>query len=158
MRLGDRMVERENRRFVGRSAELETLRKLFDDEPAHSIVYLHGPGGIGKSTLLRQAVLTGEAKGWSAHWIEGRDLPPTPEALADALAPALIEERPLVLLDTFERMSAMAGHLRDELLPALPGRAAVIIAGRTPPDPGWFSGGWETVTAELTIAPLGEEE
>ena len=83
---------------------------------------MHGPGGIGKSTLLRQAALAGERCGWTAHWVEGRDLPPTPEALERALAGALAGERPLVLLDTYERMSATSPYLRDVLSARAPGR------------------------------------
>ena len=47
-----------------------------------------------------------------------------------ALEPALDDPRPLVLLDTFELMSATSIYLRDTLLPSLPAEGAVIIAGR----------------------------
>jgi hypothetical protein len=149
-------VERESRRFVGRDGELAVLDRLFADDPPYSVVHVHGPGGIGKSTLLRQAATEGERHGWTAYWVEGRDLPPTPEALEQALAPAMADERPLVLLDTYECMSATSPYLRDVLLPGLPAEGAVIIAGRTPPDAGWFSNGWETVTTELALGGLDD--
>jgi hypothetical protein len=149
-------VERDQRRFVGRDGELAVLERLFGDDPPYSVVHVHGPGGIGKSTLLRQAALEGERRGWTSYWVEGRDLPPTPEALEQALAPALADARPLVLLDTYERMSATSPYLRDVLLPGLPAAGAVIIAGRTPPDAGWFSNGWETVTTDLALGGLDD--
>ena len=158
MRLGDRISERETQRFVGRDGELAVLERLFADDPPYSVVHVHGPGGIGKSALLRQAASEGERRGWTAHWVEGRDLPPTPEALRAALEPALADDRPLVLLDTYERMSATSIYLRDVLLPALPAAGAVIIAGRTPPDAGWFSSGWETVTTELALGGLEDDD
>jgi hypothetical protein len=158
VRLGERISERESQRFVGRELELAILERLFEDDPPYSVVHVHGPGGIGKSALLRQAVVIGARRGWTAFWVEGRDLPPTPEALDHALAGALAAERPLVLLDTFERMSATSLHLREVLLPSLPAEAAVIVAGRTPPDLGWFSGGWETVTRELVLGGLDDAD
>ena len=143
---------------MGRDGELAVLERLFADDAPYSVVHVHGPGGIGKSALLRQAAAEGERRGWTPHWVEGRDLPPTPEALHAALEPALAGERPLVLLDTFERMSATSLYLREVLLPGLPAQGAVIIAGRTPPDAGWFSSGWETVTTELALGGLTEED
>jgi hypothetical protein len=158
VRLGERISERESQRFVGRETELAVLARLFEDEAPYSVVHVHGPGGIGKSALLRQAAAIGTQRGWTAFWVEGRDLPPTPEALERALAPALAAERPLVLLDTFERMSATSLHLRDVLLPSLPAAGAVVVAGRSAPDPGWFSGGWETVTRELALGGLDDAQ
>jgi hypothetical protein len=158
VRLGDRILERESQRFVGRDGELAVLERLFAHDPPYSVVHVHGPGGIGKSALLRQAASEGERRGWTSHWVEGRDLPPTPEALRAALEPALADDRPLVLLDTFERMSATSFYLRDVLLPNLPAAGAVVIAGRTPPDAGWFSSGWETVTTELALSGLEDDD
>jgi hypothetical protein len=158
VRLGDRISERASQRFVGRDGELAVLERLFADDPPYSVVHVHGPGGIGKSALLRHAASEGERRGWTSYWVEGRDLPPTPEALRTALEPALADERPLVLLDTYERMSATSLYLRDVLLPSLPAAGAVIIAGRTPPDAGWFSSGWETVTTELALSGLGDDD
>ena len=84
MRLSDRIAERETQRFVGRDGELAVLNGLFADDPPYSVVHVHGPGGIGKSALLRQAAAEGERCGWTAYWVEGRDLLPTPGG-ADAL-------------------------------------------------------------------------
>ena len=33
-----------------------------------------------------------------------------------------------------------------------------MIAGRTPPAEGWFSGGWETITTELALGTLEEPD
>src|SRR6476661_6110092 len=55
-------------------------------------------------------------------------------------------------------MTATSIYLRDVLLPSLPAQGAVIIAGRTPPDAGWFSSGWETVTTELALGGLDDED
>ena len=84
-------------------------------------------------------------------------MPPVADALATALAPARDAERPLVLFDTWERMTALGGYLRRELLPSLPAQAVVVIAGRRPPDPAWFEGGWDALCVELELQPLSDE-
>ena len=52
--LGDRLGQARARSFVGRRAELDQFAALLStpDEPA--VIVVHGPAGIGKSTLLRQ--------------------------------------------------------------------------------------------------------
>jgi hypothetical protein len=71
------------------------------------VVLVHGSGGIGKSALLRQVADRGRAAGWTPVLVEGRDLPPVPDAIEDALADAHQFERPLILIDTYERMVAL---------------------------------------------------
>jgi hypothetical protein len=156
--LGTRLAQRDSGRFVGRQQELEFFDQLWVDEPPASVVLVHGPGGIGKSTLMRAVARRAARRGWTPVFIEGRDMPPVADAIAKALAPALEAERPLVIFDTWERMAALGGYLRRELLPALPAQAVVVIAGRRPPEQAWFNGGWETLSVEIELAPLSEEE
>ena len=102
---------------------------------------------------MREVERRGALAGWTPHLIEGRDLPPVPEALEDALAGAREEERPLLLFDSYERLQAMGGHLRA-LLPGFPERTIVVIAGRRPPERSWFEGGWEALATAVELAPL----
>lgn len=156
--LGARLAQLDSGRFVGRGQELEFFDRLWVDEPPASVVLVHGPGGIGKSTLLRAVARRAESHGWTPVFVEGRDMPPVADALAKALAPALDAERPLVIFDTWERMTALGGYLRRELLPSLPAQAVVVIAGRRSPEPDWFEGGWETLATEIELEPLSELE
>jgi len=158
MTLGARMTRRDEAAFVGRRPELGFLDSLFVDDPPANVVLVHGPGGIGKSTLLRRVAQRGQAAGWTPLLVEGRDLPPVADALDDALARAHSFERPLVILDTYERMAALGGHLRRSVLPDLPDASIVVIAGRGTPDPGWREGGWENLTVELELGPLSDDE
>jgi|CXWL01.1.fsa_nt_gi hypothetical protein len=46
-----------DRNFVGRSSEMEWLRKAyFRRGRTHSPIVVHGPGGVGKSSLIRQFI------------------------------------------------------------------------------------------------------
>jgi hypothetical protein len=156
--LGRRLVDRDRARFVGRRRELEIFDQLFVDDPPVNVVLVHGPAGIGKSTLLREVVRRGERCGWRPQWIEGRDLLPLPDALEDALTDAREEERPLIVFDSYERMTALGGYLRRTVLPSLPERAIVVVAGRGLPEACWSAGGWETVARELELGGLSREE
>jgi hypothetical protein len=152
------LVDRDRDRFVGRVAELSMLERCLSDDPPASVVLVHGPGGIGKSTLLRELGRRARESGREVFFVEGRELPPMPDALEAVLAGARRSEAPLVLIDTYERMTALDGYLRRGLLPSLPARAVVVIAGRGVPDPAWFAGGWEGVAVELELQALAPEE
>jgi hypothetical protein len=115
------------------------------------VLLVHGPGGIGKSALLRELARRAAETGSQVHWIEGRDTPPAPDAVESLLAAAQGDSRPLVVFDTFERIASLGGYLRRALLPSLSDEARVIIASRHRPEEAWFRDGWEAITSELEI-------
>jgi hypothetical protein len=157
--LAARLEDRDSRRFTGRCAEIAFLDQCLDAaDPPASIVHVCGPGGIGKSTLLREVGRRARDRGRTVLALDGRELGPGNSALDDTLRAAAGDERPVVLLDSYEQMTALDPHLRNELLPTLPDASLVVIAGRGAPDPGWFTGGWESVTARLDLAAMPPEE
>lgn len=156
--LADRLARRDAERFVGREAELAVFRALLTDDPSASVVFVHGPGGIGKSTLLREIARLAAVHGCSPWSLDGRELVPVPGELETVFTAAREEPRPIVLLDTYERVSDLDAVLRQRLIPALPERALVVIAGREPPAPEWFEDGWEHVTRSLRLGPLTAAE
>ena len=156
--LAYRLADRDRQRFVGRRSELGQLTALLTDDGAASIALVHGAGGIGKSTLLRELGRRADEAGWTVHVVEGRDLQPAPDAIEAVLAPARDDARPLIMFDTYERMSALGGYLRRSVLPSLPATAKVVIAGRRPPEPAWREGGWENLTTEIELRALDETD
>ena len=156
--LGERVAQRDEVAFVGRRPQIERLEGLLVADPPASVAFLHGPGGVGKSTLLRELARRAERRGWHPFWVEGRELPPAPDALEDALAGARADAKPLIVLDSYERMAALGTYLRRALLPALPATTIVVIASRNPPGGVWFSEGWEKVVMELELTGLSEAE
>src|SRR5215469_8015952 len=157
--LASRLEDRDRVRFTGRAAELIFVEQCLDaHDPPASVVHICGPGGIGKSTLLREVARRARDRGRGVVNVDGRELGPAPGKLEAAMAQAAQMAQPVVLLDSYELMTAHDPNLRAELLPALPDEALVIIAGRGAPDPGWFTGGWESVTTRLDLDALGPDE
>jgi hypothetical protein len=63
VRLADR-----HRRFVGRVAERDLFRSvLASDRPPFNVLYVLGPGGVGKTTLLREFANTCKEAGIPTH-------------------------------------------------------------------------------------------
>ena len=168
--IGDRLVSRRRRGFVGRAAEVELFRSLLDEpEPSCSVLHVYGPGGVGKSSLLE--VLAAEAGGRGAVVVrlDGRDLAPTPESVLSALAGHLDvpetgpvrcpDGRVVLLVDSCERLAAVDGWLRDGLLPRLPGDALTVLAGRDPPGTGWRADpAWRELLRVVSLRNLSREE
>lgn len=156
--VGTRIAERDAAAFVGRQKELAALERHLADDARATVVYLHGPGGIGKSALLRALARRAVAAGYTLRWVEGRDVPPSPDGLEDALAGIHEAERPLIVIDSFERIAGTAGYLRRALLPQLPASTRVLLASRRPPDDGWYQGGWERSLASVEVGALTEDD
>ncbi|GGJ83948.1 hypothetical protein GCM10010123_12040 [Pilimelia anulata] len=151
--LADRLAGARRRGFVGRTAELAALADLLAGAGTHRILYLRGPGGVGKTTLLRRYADLARDAHRPVCWLDGRDLDAAPvDALraalpgrpADPLAALADAGTDAVwLVDAVERVGGGQRWLWDELLPRLPGGAAAVLAGRDPvparlgADPGW---------------------
>src|SRR3712207_2837788 len=51
--VADRLRGARGQWFVGRAAEVELFRWALEaDEPPFSVLFVHGPGGVGKTALL----------------------------------------------------------------------------------------------------------
>src|SRR3954468_8746126 len=156
--LADRLAQADAERFVGRRRELELFDRILVGEPQYHVVLLHGPGGMGKSTLLREVARRGRAAGFAPVMVDGRALDPVPGEIERAVAGVEEMWRPLLLFDTFERIEALGGWMRERLLPALPAGAVIVLAGRRAPDADWMQGGWESLVMEVPLAPLEDAE
>ncbi|MFJ2559358.1 MULTISPECIES: ATP-binding protein [unclassified Streptomyces] len=131
------------RRFVGRQDELEAFRTALDDPSgAITVLALHGPGGIGKTTLLRHFALEGARRGRDVVEVDGERTEPTEEAFRAAV-PVTGTAPPVLLVDSVDRLEPLADWIRDQFLLRLPPGSVVVFAGRLPPslrwqtDPSW---------------------
>ena len=58
------LARRRTVEFVGRKAEMETLAEWRDSENRLSVLWLYGPGGLGKSRLADEFARASRASGW----------------------------------------------------------------------------------------------
>lgn len=163
--LADRLALARRVHFVGRAEERARFTRMLRGV-AEPVWFLHGPGGIGKSTLLRELAREAEACDRIVLQIDARHVPATPEGWRQAMAAALHGEGTnlpppgsVLLVDTFEAIVALEPWLRDEELPRYPADVIVVLAGRTPADAQWrLDAGWSAVAAVTRLLPFSEAE
>lgn len=128
-----------SRVFAGRVAELRLLRKLLlGDRRGCFVVWLHGMGGVGKSTLLLRFADEAEAHGRTVRTVDMRGTEPTPEAFVAALeAQGPTADTQLLLIDSGESLGPLEQWLRDEFLPRMPPHLLVVVGARRPAAAEW---------------------
>jgi hypothetical protein len=158
--LGERLRAARHRTFVGRAAELELFHAALNDAAeSFAVQFLTGPGGIGKSTLLRRFAEEAAAAGRTVVEIDGHQGPHTPEAFEADAAKMFTNDRAVLLVDDFEAYQPLEGWLRERFLPRLPAGALVVLAGRRPPDAMWSSDpGWEDVLRVIALGDLPHDD
>lgn len=137
---------------------MRLLERVLGDEPPATVVLVHGPGGIGKSTLLREVCRRGTDLGYEVFWLDGRGSPPASVDVDELFGRTIAARRPLVLIDTYERISALGAYLREQALGELPDSARVVIAGREVPGWEWDSGPLGAVTMRIPLLPLSADD
>jgi hypothetical protein len=177
-RLADRLDDLRRRYFVGRESELESFRAALAGEGRPcALLYVYGPGGVGKSVLLREFARAARHGGETAVVaLDGREVVPTPAGFLGALrsvlgqpsrrpgAPDGIEDldwprRPVLLIDTYEALAPLDPWLRDVLLPRLPQGALVVLAGRVAPPAAWRADpAWSELGRYLPLRNLPPRE
>ncbi|MGE0823349.1 MAG: ATP-binding protein [Candidatus Binatia bacterium] len=172
-RIADRLKVARTGRFVGRAAELAMFRSaLLAAEPSFLVLYLYGPGGVGKTTLLREFAGIATEHTRPIIQIDSRNLELSPSGFLAAVRHALElqedgfaaiaaqwPERAVLLLDTYEILAPLDTWLRETFLPQLPAHSLVVIAGRTPPTIGWYTDiDWAELTHVISLSNLQREE
>lgn len=173
-RLIDRLNSARRQRFTGREPELALfVQALRAPEPPFFVLYVHGPGGVGKSSLLRRFARLAQEAGVDAVMLDARNIEPTTTAFQAALALALGKApdqspvevlmqrttRTVLLLDTYEVLAPLDDWLRDVFLPELPEQVITVLAGRHPPAPAWRADpGWQPLLRTLALRNLSPQE
>ncbi|SDS69806.1 ATP-binding protein [Actinoplanes derwentensis] len=128
------------RSFVGRDDEIALFRAALGTA---GVLFVHGVGGVGKSTLLDMFARTvPDSVRADARY---PDMLPVPAAGAC----------PVLLIDTYELLEPVDDWIREQYLPSLPANCLVVIAGRRPPGPGWRADpAWRELTRIIALGNL----
>ncbi|GLZ02242.1 ATP-binding protein [Actinoplanes sp. NBRC 103695] len=150
--LGEALDELRRQRFAGRGAEIALFEEALD---APGVIFVHGPGGVGKSTLLDMFAHLAARRGRDPVRVDARHL-----ALgSDALPTVAGDGRPILLIDTYELLEPVDDWVRDKYLPSLPRNCLAVIAGRHAPSPRWRADpAWRELMRVVALGNLPPED
>jgi hypothetical protein len=160
------------RSLVGRAREQAALLSMLRRGDGPAVVFVSGPGGIGKSTTVAGATAALEHR---ALTLDGRVIEPTASGFLGALARELgcggvssvadagraLDRADVgtLVVDSFERLNLLDGWLRNDLLVALPADLTTVVVGRRPPNLAWrTASGWRQLLAEVVVGPLDDRD
>lgn len=152
--VGDRLAATRRRSLLGREGELGVLRRFLDDE-RRVLAYLHGPGGVGKTSLLDALAVDAAGAGRPVVWVDCADAEPTVTGLRQALGDRTdhgdavrLPPEAVLIVDRFERVGQLAGWFWRSFLPRLPADVHLVVAGQRRAPESWRS---DPAFAELAV-------
>lgn len=162
------------RLFVGRDMELERLASWFKEPSlpdSARLFWVHGVGGIGKTTLLHRLETLALEHDLPVIAISCAHLRPSPEALMGAIAascgaataseiPSALSAFPagLLVLDGYETIRGIDDWLRERFVQRLPAGWRLVISGRNPPGMRWRVDPTWTCAEEIPLGDLRPQE
>jgi hypothetical protein len=153
--LARRLEAERERAFVGREHERAVFRDALAGGSAVAVVWVHGPGGIGKSTLTRLWVRDALRAGRPVVEIDGRFVGRAPQEFEQTAAAVLHDGSAVLVVDSFDQCQWLEGWLRERFLPRLADGALVVLSGRTRPEAEWSTDpGWTQVLTMLELSPM----
>jgi hypothetical protein len=172
--LGGRLRAARHSRFVGRSTESALFQSaLAESALPFQVLFVFGPGGVGKTTLLQEFLYICERFDILAIYLDVRNIEPSPEAFLGALHQALSltpqdsffeavgndDRRSVILIDTYETFTPLDDWVREIFLTQLPSNTLIVLAGRRPPSLAWRTdSGWQTLMQTISLRNLEPNE
>ncbi len=153
---------------MGRTAEIELFRSAVESaDSMFSVMFVHGPGGIGKSALLDRLAETATRAGVRVVRVDIVACVADPTEYAGAAA-ALESSHPrggdseagrtVLVVDGYEQGGALKARIRDELIAGLPDHSLAVVASRLPPEGGWNDPVWLERLRSVALRGLSRVE
>ncbi len=172
------------RQFVGRDAERDAFRAALAAQPLpFAVLYVHGPGGVGKTWLLRQFEALADSAGALVMTLDARNIEASAAGFASAFRAAVAgalpdmpvetagdlratwravktaKRRVVLSIDTYELLDTLDGFVRDTFMSEMPDDVLVILAGRQAPSAGWRGDpAWQALMRGVPLRNLSPRE
>ncbi len=154
--------------FVGRAVERELFATLLKDDAKLRVLHLVGPGGIGKSGLLRALERDARTAGHETSFVDARAEAQNRDGLHALLARAGLEKTRgrrragslhVIFVDTAEHLAALESLLASEVVRRCQAHHRVVIAGRANPGIAWTTRAtWGSAVVARRVGPLTDRE
>ena len=158
--LARRLQAARQRAFFGREREVEAFRSALDDAARpFTLLFVTGPGGIGKTSLLRRYAQEAHEAGRMVIELDGRTGACTAAAFEADARPMLGAAPAVLIVDGFEEYQGLEPWLREDFLPRLPLGSIVVLAGRVRPAQDWHTDpAWHEILRVVELGGLSERE
>ncbi|MEU6217691.1 AAA family ATPase [Streptomyces sp. NPDC047022] len=158
--VGERLSSARVRAFIGRDEQLERFTDALAGDPqAPFAFYVFGPGGIGKSTLLRRLADHARAAGRLLVELDGRFVSRDPADFERAADPFLDVPGTVLVVDSFEHCQWLESWLWHHFLPRAADSTLVVLAGRIAPQPQWTADpAWGGLLHVSELEPFSEDQ
>ena len=173
-RMKDLLAQRAAESFVGRSEEMGALVRALEQDSS-MVVFVHGIGGIGKSSLLEAFAEQARVRNAAVVRLDCRNIEPTERGFLHELGAAIggkastsgatverlerLGNRVVLAMDSYEVYRLMDTWLRQVFVPTLSDNVRVFLCGREPPVAAWtVSPGWQGLFQSIRLESLSAEE
>jgi DNA-binding CsgD family transcriptional regulator len=167
---GHRLSEERSRWFMGRQSDLALLDSALDDSSC-SLLYLTGQAGVGKTSLLLEFAWQRQQLSLPVSYVDAAEVS---QRSVEELqrwytrhATLLLEgaranpssARPVLLLDSYERLALLEPWLLGQFAPGLPSDVLLVFASRHVPSARLgLDAAWASLTRRGQIAPWAEDD
>ncbi|WP_405496676.1 ATP-binding protein [Streptomyces sp. NBC_00096] len=158
--MGERLSNARVRAFIGRDEQLGRFAEALAGDPqAPFAFYVFGPGGIGKSTLLRRLADHARTAGRQLVEVDGRFVSRDPADFERTARPFLEVPGAVLVVDSFEHCQWLESWLWHHFLPRAADGTLVVLAGRLAPQPQWTADpAWAGLLEVTELEPFSEEQ
>jgi hypothetical protein len=158
-------------RLIGRAGEIRWFTRWFDEGPSPTrYVFVTGPPGIGKTTLIDAVYAMAQERAMRRVWLDGRLLPQTPLAALRFWRSWIREQwgtadlsglagPSVVTVDNYEHVVALDNWLARYLVDVIPPHGVLwVVASRLPPGADWVREATAERVKTMPLGPFSREE